>query len=280
AALMLSLCTFALGALFYFYARAIRLGLAGAEQQGLRSADRTYDVVLDGLQRFCSGFMGRVQDGGLEGYMRVTFIALAVVLWGAVAASGGHRPTPSFDLPLINYVTLFMIVIGTVVVVITRSRLLSITALGVVGTGISLIFVLYGAIDVAMTQLMIEILVVVFLAVALLRLPRTPERKGFRVGDAGVAAAVGLGVTIVLISVLGTPLDLQLTEFFEEKSAPEAFGRNIVNVILVDFRALDTLGEIAVIVIASIGAVAALSAGRGAPARNQRREPKPTEKRA
>ncbi|MEM7499374.1 MAG: hydrogen gas-evolving membrane-bound hydrogenase subunit E [Pseudomonadota bacterium] len=268
AALMLSLCTFALGGLFYYYARAIRLGLAGAEQDGLKSADRTYDVVLATLQRICSGIMGRVQNGALEGYMRTTFVALAVVLWGAVAASGGHRPAPSFDMPIINYVTLAIIIVGTVVVVITRSRLLSITALGVVGTGISIIFVLYGAVDVAMTQLMVEILIVVFLAIALLRLPRTPERKGFRVGDAGIAAAVGLGVTIVLISVLGTPLDLQLTEFFEAKSAPEAFGNNIVNVILVDFRALDTLGEIAVIVIAAIGAVAALSAGRGAPTRS------------
>ncbi|MEM8821797.1 MAG: hydrogen gas-evolving membrane-bound hydrogenase subunit E [Pseudomonadota bacterium] len=268
AALLLSLCTFALGALFYLNARAIRVGLAGAEQDSLRSADRTYDEVLAGLQRFCSGVMARVQTGALEGYMRITFIALAVVLWGAVASSGGNRPTPRFDLPLIDYVTLFMIIVGTLVVVITRSRFMAITALGVVGTGISMIFVLFGAIDVAMTQLMIEILVVIFLAIALLRLPRTPERKGFRVGDAGIAAAVGLGVTIVIISVLGTPLDLQLTEFFEQKSAPEAFGQNIVNVILVDFRALDTLGEIAVIVIASIGAVAALTAGPRAPVRS------------
>jgi multicomponent Na+:H+ antiporter subunit A len=199
--------------------------------------------------------------------MRITFVALALVLWGAVAISGGDRPTPELGLPAINYVTMAIILVGTVVVITTRSRLLAITALGVVGTGISIIFVLYGAIDVAMTQLMVEILIVVFLAVALLRLPRTPERKGFRVGDAGIAGAVGLGVTITLISVLGTPLDMQITEYFEAKSAPEAFGRNIVNVILVDFRALDTLGEIAVIVIAAIGAVAALTAGRGAPAR-------------
>ncbi|MEM7528082.1 MAG: hydrogen gas-evolving membrane-bound hydrogenase subunit E [Pseudomonadota bacterium] len=267
AALLLSVCTYAIGLLFLYFARAIRIGLASAEDTGLTSADRTYDQVLAGLQSVCSGLMRRVQSGSLETYMRATFIALGVVLWVAVAASGGDRPRPQFDLPLISYLTLAIIVIGALTVIVTRSRLLAITALGVVGTGISIIFVLYGAIDVAMTQLMIEILVVVFLAIALLRLPRTPERKGFRVGDAGIASAVGLGVTIVLISVLGNDLDLQLSAFFAEKSAPEAFGRNIVNVILVDFRALDTLGEIAVIVIAAIGAVAALSAGKNAPAR-------------
>ncbi|MEM6677910.1 MAG: hydrogen gas-evolving membrane-bound hydrogenase subunit E [Pseudomonadota bacterium] len=270
-ALMLSLCTFALGGLFYIGSRQIRLGLAGAETHQLTDADKVYDRVLAGLQAVVSGLMGRIQSGVLEHYMRSTFIALAVVLWGAVALSGGDRPAPHFNLPLVTFATLLIIIVSLFVVIVTRSRLLSITALGVLGTGISIVFVLYGAIDVAMTQLMVEILVVVFLAIALLRLPRTPERKGFRVGDAGIASAVGLGVTIVLISVLGTDLDYQLTAFFEAKSAPEAFGRNIVNVILVDFRALDTFGEISVIVIAAIGAVAALSAGRGAPIRSQGR---------
>ena len=62
--------------------------------------------------------------------------------------------------------------------------------------------------------------------------------------------------------VLGTELDLTLTEFFEKTSAPLAYGRNIVNVILVDFRGLDTMGEVAVVVIAGVSAIAVLLAGR------------------
>jgi len=62
--------------------------------------------------------------------------------------------------------------------------------------------------------------------------------------------------------VLGTELDLRLTTFFEAASYPEANGRNIVNVILVDFRGLDTMGEIAVVVFAGVAALAALGAGR------------------
>jgi multicomponent Na+:H+ antiporter subunit A len=74
---------------------------------------------------------------------------------------------------------------------------------------------------------------------------------------------LGLAVTVSLLSVLGTELDMSLTVFFEENSVPVALGHNIVNVILVDFRGFDTLGETSVVVIAGIAAIAALRAGRG-----------------
>ncbi len=66
------------------------------------------------------------------------------------------------------------------------------------------------------------------------------------------------------LSVLGTDLDRFMTAYFEAKSYPEAFGRNIVNVILVDFRGFDTMGEIAVVVLAAVAAIAALRAGKRA----------------
>jgi multicomponent Na+:H+ antiporter subunit A len=145
----------------------------------------------------------------------------------------------------------------------THSRLVAITALGGIGAGIALVFVLYGAIDVAMTQLFVEILVVIFLAIAMARLPAEGAIP-FRAGNAMVAVALGVGVTLVQLSVLGTDLDRFMTAFFEERSAPEAFGRNIVNVILVDFRGFDTMGEIAVVVLAAVAAIAALRAGKRA----------------
>ena len=119
----------------------------------------------------------------------------------------------------------------------------------------------YGAIDVAMTQLFVEILVVVFLAIAMVRLPASGAVP-FRAGNALVAVLLGVAVTLALLAVLGTGLDPYLTAYFEAKSYPEAHGHNIVNVILVDFRGFDTLGEISVIVIAGVAAVAVLHAGR------------------
>ena len=115
-----------------------------------------------------------------------------------------------------------------------------------------------------MTQLFVEILVVVFLAIAMVRLPPAGALP-FRAGNAAVAALLGVGVTLAVLSVLGTDLDPFLTRYFEAKSTPDAFGHNIVNVILVDFRGFDTLGEISVIVIAGLAATAALRAGRKAP---------------
>jgi multicomponent Na+:H+ antiporter subunit A len=149
---------------------------------------------------------------------------------------------------------------GAVATVVTRSRLLAILALGLLGSTVAAIFVFYGAIDVAMTQLLVETLIVVIVAVALLRLPRLMPTNGFQVRwlHLGVATAVGTGTSLALLAVLSVDLDRRITAFFEEASMPEALGRNIVNVILVDFRALDTLGEIAVVVIAALGAVALL----------------------
>jgi multicomponent Na+:H+ antiporter subunit A len=77
-----------------------------------------------------------------------------------------------------------------------------------------------------------------------------------------VAAAAGLAVTLGLLAVLETPLDRRLTAFYEAASWPEAFGRNVVNVILVDFRALDTLGEMLVVALAGVAAMAALGVAR------------------
>jgi multicomponent Na+:H+ antiporter subunit A len=111
-----------------------------------------------------------------------------------------------------------------------------------------------------MTQLLVETLVVVIVAVALLKLPRLAPLGALRIrwGHLGLSSVLGAGVTLALFAVLSTDLDRSVTGFFEEASMPEAFGRNIVNVILVDFRALDTLGEIAVVVIAALGALALL----------------------
>jgi multicomponent Na+:H+ antiporter subunit A len=72
-------------------------------------------------------------------------------------------------------------------------------------------------------------------------------------------------VTILLLAVDSTELDRSLTRFFESNSLASAHGRNIVNVILVDFRSLDTLGEIAVVVIAGLAAVALIRQGRTGP---------------
>ncbi|MEM7045284.1 MAG: hydrogen gas-evolving membrane-bound hydrogenase subunit E, partial [Pseudomonadota bacterium] len=150
------------------------------------------------------------------------------------------------------------------------SRLLAICALGLVGIGVALIFLMFSAIDVAITQLMVETLFVVLVAIVLLRLPgfagnAHPGRFG-SLRDAAIAIGAGIVVALVTTGVALTPIDLAIPQFFEQNSYTEAFGRNIVNVILVDFRALDTLGEIAVVATAALAVIALLKIRPSKPA--------------
>ena len=259
-ALGLSLATFALGFLVYRAIDRIRDGLAAAEP-GLPRTEGWYDAALAGALALARQATGVLQDGRMTSYLRRTFAAFAAILIGALLLGGAPRWPGLGFIEIIDLAIAAIILASIVAVLVTKSRLTAIAALGGIGAGIAIIFVLYGAIDVAMTQLFVEILVVIFLAIAMVRLPPTGAIP-FRPGNAAIALALGGAVTVAVVSVLGTDLDRSLTTFFEEKSYAEAFGRNIVNVILVDFRGLDTMGEIAVIVVAGVAAIAALRAGR------------------
>jgi multicomponent Na+:H+ antiporter subunit A len=164
-----------------------------------------------------------------------------------------------------------LVLAGTAVVAVTNSRISAIAGLGVVGVGVALIFITYGAPDVAITQLLVEVLVVVLVALAILKLPHlAPEPGRRRRFDAVLALGIGASVSVVTLMVVDGPLDQRLTDWFEVTAWPEAYGRNIVNVILVDFRALDTFGEIAVVAVAALAALALLKT-RVAPAREDAR---------
>ena len=259
-ALWLSLLTFALGGLMYLGLDRLRDGLAAAEPR-LPRTEGWYDRGLAGILAAAAAVTGAAQNGRMTSYLRATFLLLAALIWGALL-TGGALPRPvAGATSLVDWAVVALVATSVVVVLRCRSRLAAICALGGVGAGIAILFVLYGAIDVAMTQLFAEVLVVVFLAIAMARLPRMGPPR-FQLGNAAIAALLGLGVTLSALAVLSVPLDPFLSLFFEARSVPAALGHNIVNVILVDFRGFDTLGEISVIVIAGVAAIAALRAGR------------------
>ena len=259
--LILSLATFALGLALYLAHVRLRAGL---ERATLVSFDEGWDRFLDGLKRLATWQTRALQGGVLRRYMATVFAALLAALGGTILARG----LGPVDVSLVDggeraakhYAVLALIVAGAGVVVGTRSRIASVAALGAVGIGVALVFIMYGAPDVAITQLLVETLIVVLVAVVMLRLPflALPGVPEWRPLDALLALATGAVVTAILLAVLATPLDPRLTEFFETAAWTEAFGRNVVNVILVDFRALDTFGEIAVVAVAAFGAYALL----------------------
>jgi multicomponent Na+:H+ antiporter subunit A len=148
-----------------------------------------------------------------------------------------------------------LILVAAVVAARARSRLAAIASLGVVGFGVALIYVLYGAPDLAMTQFMVETLTVILLLLVFYHLPHMAQLNSGvgRVRDLAASVAAGAIVTVLVLTASAQERVGHLTEYFAEHSLPDAHGRNVVNVILVDFRGLDTMGEITVLAVAGIG---------------------------
>jgi multicomponent Na+:H+ antiporter subunit A len=147
---------------------------------------------------------------------------------------------------------------GAIATVRARYRLTGVAALGVTGLGIALIFVMFGAPDLAITQVMVETLTVILFILVFYHLPpfvpRSTRRQRFR--DLAISIVAGLVMALAVLATASIHLEPVLTDFFARQSLAAAYGRNIVNVILVDFRALDTLGEITVLAVAGFGVYA------------------------
>jgi multicomponent Na+:H+ antiporter subunit A len=263
APLALSVVTIALGLGIYRAREPLTANLSRLALRLPWTGDRAYDATLLGLQALARWQTAVLQGGSLRRYLATSFATIAVAILGVL---GVHRafswPAAGQLVPPAVWAVAALILAGTVVAMLAGSRLAAIAALGVVGVGVSLLFLIFGAPDVAMTQLMVETLFVVIASVALLRLPalrgadlRTPAGRG---RDAVLSIAVGFAVAALLLAVLSLPLDPLLGDWFVQHSVPEGHGRNVVNVILVDFRALDTLGEITVVAVAAMAAYALL----------------------
>lgn len=273
-ALILSLLTFLAGWLVYRRHQAIRDRLAAFEARSPIDFDAGWDRLLDGFKAFAAWQTNLIQTGSLQRYMAVMFATFVVMVGGSYLIKGAFQGVPGLSaegVHPIQWTVLGLIVAGAILTVWTHSRMTAIAGMGASGIGVSLIFIMFSAPDVAITQLLVEVLVVVLVSVVMLRLPYLPRRSKtrFRTGHAVIAGGAGLVTTFLLMSVMATDFDRRLTSFFEATSYPEAHGRNIVNVILVDFRALDTFGEITVVAIAAIAAFALL---RGATRRKPEEE--------
>lgn len=158
--------------------------------------------------------------------------------------------------------TLIIAAIGLTVT--SNSRIASVCGLGVIGYAIAMLFVMYGVPDLAMTQFAIETLTVVLFVFVLAQLPRFSRLSSIRTRrrDILVAIAGGSVMSAVAWAATAAHVPSRLSDFFAQNSLTEAKGRNLVNVILVDFRGLDTLGEIVVLTVAAIGVFALIRMGR------------------
>jgi multicomponent Na+:H+ antiporter subunit A len=218
-------------------------------------------MAIDGLFRTAHAQTRFLQAGLLRRYILFVIVTTLVLAGGtffAAAVWPAHLVWNGVQLH--EAAVGVVILLGTVTALRASSRLTAVVALGAVGYGVALVFLLFGAPDLAMTQFAIETLIVVLFVLVLYRLPPFVNRSppGTRRRDALVASFAGLLMTALLLLVSSTPSASRLAGFFAENSLPHAKGRNVVNVILVDFRGLDTLGEITVLAIAAIGVFALL----------------------
>ena len=265
-ALALTLVTLAAAALAFWQRAAVARALAGGGRLMPFSGDRAYDAAMNGIAAVAAWQTRRLQCGVQRHYLLIVFatlgLGLAATLWIKDVVPG---PVRLADATFLDWSLAALVAAASLVIIRSRSRLLGICALGVVGVATALIFLTFGAPDVAMTQMVVETLVTVIVAIVLLKLPDFrneiwPSRPA-RLSNAVVAVTVGVCVTLVLLAVTGAPPQPDLREYFERTAVPGGQGRNIVNVILVDFRALDTLGEITVLAIAGAAVFALLMPG-------------------
>ena len=164
-------------------------------------------------------------------------------------------------------ILILMTVVSAYVTVRVRTRLGAIISLGVVGVSVTLFYVFFSAPDLALTQLLIEVLTVVLLVLVFTKLPpdtRPPMRKLKQARNVSVALAAGaFGFFLVLFnSSDAMQAAKSISGFFLHNAVPSGHGANVVNVILVDFRGFDTMGEITVLALAALGSYALLNAPR------------------
>lgn len=251
--LLLSTATLALGVLFALYRKRILALFPSLPDYGPAAWYRLFLDGMTGVAHFQTRFM---QNGRLRYYMMAT-IGVTMGLMGLTFIDSGGVPG-SLPLPsgyLHEWLAAAIILGGALAVTITNSRLGAVASLGAVGYGVSLVYIIYGAPDLAMTQFCIETLAIVLFVLVLYRLPlftllSTPAA---RLRDAAMAASIGGLMTLLMLYVISQPLAPHVSDFFLANSLTAAHGRNVVNVILVDFRALDTLGEITVLATAALG---------------------------
>ncbi|WP_422467165.1 hydrogen gas-evolving membrane-bound hydrogenase subunit E [Endozoicomonas sp. ALC013] len=262
--LLLSALTLLLGILLYVGYPRLKPRLDQL-MSGLPSGPAVYQSLLDAVVKLANWQTRLLQHGQLTQYSLQFFLVLLAFL-GTVLWQIHPLPPIDWDLKYYDILLALFLVIAPVVVVKARTLLLAVTALGTIGFLTTLVFLVYSAPDVAKTQLLVETLLVVFIAIVLRHLSAAntvPQHSALRrLVHAGVAAGIGISITLALWIITAEPMNQAISEFYAQTSVSGGRGRNIVNVILVDFRAFDTLGEAVVVVIAGLATVAVLAGKR------------------
>ncbi len=226
-------------------------------------AAAVFERLLSALIAAAGAVNRRLENGSLQRYLALLFastlLAGFAVAWSGDWGRSAARAILAADGASASAAAA-LIVASLATVILHRRRLVAVVLLGVVGLVVALAFVRFSGPDLALTQLAVEIVTVVLMLLAVYFLPEHVGRESTtlrRARDGALALLGGAGAAALTWTVLRSPQQ-SISDYYLQNSLPRAGGRNVVNVILVDFRGFDTLGEISVLAIAALGIYAML----------------------
>ncbi|WIM67391.1 Na+/H+ antiporter subunit A [Corynebacterium breve] len=251
--LVLTLVIIVAGCLLFWQRKLLRYFYD--ERPALGSADAVYDNTLRYLSNISLKLTASTQRGSLTYNLGVIFGILIVLPLAALIV--GERN----DIRMILWDTPWQAIAAIIIVVMAyaatqmNNRLSGVIAVGMTGYGIAFIFALHGAPDLALTQVLVETIVMVVFMLVLRKMPtqidpRPDQDNRLR---AWLSIAVGLSVTVVAMFAISSRQERPISDFMPDLAYEIGHGANTVNVLLVDLRAWDTFGEISVLVIAATG---------------------------
>ncbi len=216
-----------------------------------------YNVLLKGLVSFSEKQTRFFQSGSLKNYVYyILSFFIGIILFTMLKNQLlGFISVEFSDIYFYELLIVVIMLLAVILAIVSKYVMGSVAALGIVGFGIALLFAFLSAPDLALTQFSIETLTVILLVLVVYKVPKikSVSSSGVKTRDALISVLAGTTITAVVLIVLNNPAETKISSYFLENSYIMAHGRNIVNVILVDFRALDTMGEITVLSLAAIG---------------------------
>lgn len=226
------------------------------------SAPQVFEHCLQNMIGAAGAVVKWIDNGALQRYVAWLLLPVALMMLAAIASMpdwlGERALTPVDGLAVLAAVLAVVSAVATVL--LRRRRLIALLMISVVGLVVSLVFLRLSAPDLALTQLAVEVVTVLLLMLAMYFLPTrgTIESSSWDVSrDLFLSISIGAGMGLLALFAMTHPGDT-ISAFFIDNSVPGGGGKNVVNVILVDFRGFDTLGEITVLAIAAAGIYALL----------------------
>ncbi len=260
--LLMSVIAIAGGILYYW--RSDRLLMLHDRYMPRLHSRVAFERLYRNLASASQVIVAAVDNVSLQRYL-VLFVGTVLVLCGWAYATGAPAPVrgPEAGIPPDTVVLagLMALAIGSIgATIYHRQRLTALVFLSAVGLIVSLTFVRFSAPDLALTQLSVEVVTITLLLLGLRFIPRQAPQEISRVRhvrDIGLAVAGGTGLALLTYAMLTRPFST-ISDYYLHNALPGGGGTNVVNVILVDFRGFDTLGEITVLALVAVASLAVL----------------------